>query len=290
MKTVSNYLSLVKFSHTIFALPFALFAFVFLVSCHRVPFEWLLLVKILICMVSARNAAMGFNRWADRDIDARNARTASRDIPAGRISPRAALIFVVCNSVIFVAAAAWINRLAFILSPVALCVLLGYSLAKRFTASAHIILGTALAIAPVGVSVAVLGSFSAFSLMLAALVLTWTAGFDILYSMQDFDFDSAEHLHSIPVRFGLRGAAALSILLHLLTIATAVWIGTRFFSGAFYWIGFGAFVAVMLLQHILYPPSRADRVGATFGLVNGAASILFCAFGITAVMTGQICA
>lgn len=290
MNTVSKYLSLVKFAHTIFALPFALFAFVYLVVAHHITFEWLLLLKIIICMVTARNAAMGFNRWADRDIDARNIRTAGRDIPAGRISPRAALWFVICNAVIFVVAAAWINWLAFVLSPIALCVLLGYSLAKRFTSAAHLILGVALGIAPIGVSVAVLGGISLFSVVLSVLVISWTAGFDILYSMQDFDFDSREHLHSIPVRFGLRNAAIISVMLHVITVACAVFAGVRFFCGGWYWAGCTLFTAIMLVQHIMYPPSRADKVGATFGLVNGSASILFSLFGIIAVLTGQICA
>ena len=201
MNIVSRYASLVKFSHTIFAMPFALLSYVYALVSTNTPFEWLLLVKILLCMVFARNAAMGFNRWSDRDIDARNPRTASRDIPAGRITPRAAMTFVVVNCVLFVAVAGWINVLALTLSPIALAVLLGYSLTKRFTSMSHIVLGLALAIAPVGAYIAVTGTIVWFPVILAIAVLTWTAGFDILYSLQDTDFDRSNGLHSIPARF-----------------------------------------------------------------------------------------
>ena len=198
MNKVSDYASLVKFSHTIFAMPFALLAFVYALVTTGTPFDWLLLVKVLVCMVSARNAAMGFNRWLDRDIDAQNPRTAGRDIPAGRISPRAAMTFVVVNCVVFVLAAWWINTLALALSPVALVVLLGYSATKRFTSLAHLVLGLALGIAPVGAYIAVTGTFAAMPCLLALAVMTWTAGFDILYSMQDVAFDRSHALHSIP--------------------------------------------------------------------------------------------
>ena len=198
---VSRYASLVKFSHTVFAMPFALLSYVYALVSTAVPFDWLLLVKILLCMVFARNAAMGFNRWADRDIDAKNPRTAGREIPAGKITPRAALAFVIGNCVAFVAAAAWINCLALWLSPVALAVLLGYSLTKRFTAWSHVVLGLALAIAPVGAYIAVTGSVALFPVLLAVAVLTWTAGFDILYSLQDASFDRSNGLHSVPARF-----------------------------------------------------------------------------------------
>ena len=199
---VSRYASLVKFSHTVFAMPFALLSYVYALVSTAVPFDWLLLVKILLCMVFARNAAMGFNRWADRDIDAKNPRTAGREIPAGKITPRAALAFVIGNCVAFVAAAAWINCLALWLSPVALAVLLGYSLTKRFTAWSHVVLGLALAIAPEGAYIAVTGSIALFPMLLAVAVLTWTAGFDILYSLQDASLTAATgcipSLHASP--------------------------------------------------------------------------------------------
>ena len=282
---VSRYASLVKFAHTVFALPFALLAYVYALVSTATPFDWLLLVKILLCMVLARNAAMGFNRWADRDIDARNPRTAGREIPAGRITPRAALLFVVVNGVLFVAVAAWINRLALWLSPVALVVLLGYSLTKRFTSWSHVVLGLALAIAPVGAYIAVTGGIALFPVLLAAAVLTWTAGFDILYSLQDASFDRSHGLHSVPARFSAGGATAISIVLHVLAVATVACLGGLYGLNRWYWIGFGLFTAVLVVQHSLYRPSRIDRIGASFGLVNGLASVSYATLAIVALLT-----
>lgn len=283
--TLSRYASLVKFSHTVFAMPFALLAYVYALVSTGTPFDWLLLLKILLCMVTARNAAMGFNRWADRDIDARNPRTAAREIPAGRITPRAALVFVVANCIAFVAVAGWINPLALLLSPVALLVLLGYSLTKRFTAWSHVVLGLALAIAPVGAYIAVTGTVVLFPVLLAVAVLTWTAGFDILYSLQDAAFDRSNGLHSVPARFTAVQSTAISILLHAVAVAAVASLGACYRLGAWYWAGFGLFTGVLLVQHVLYRPSRIDRIGATFGLVNGLASVSYAAMAIVALLT-----
>lgn len=282
--TLSRYASLVKFSHTVFAMPFALLAYVYALVSTGTPFDWLLLLKILLCMVTARNAAMGFNRWADRDIDARNPRTAAREIPAGRITPRAALVFVVANCIAFVAVAGWINPLALLLSPVALLVLLGYSLTKRFTAWSHVVLGLALAIAPVGAYIAVTGTVVLFPVLLAVAVLTWTAGFDILYSLQDAAFDRSNGLHSVPARFTAVQSAAISILLHAVAVAAVASLGACYRLGAWYWAGFGLFTGVLLVQHVLYRPSRIDRIGATFGLVNGLASVSYAAMAVVALL------
>lgn len=286
MNVIARYASLVKFSHTIFALPFAIFSYVYALVSTGLPFEWLLLVKILLCMVFARNAAMGFNRWADRDIDAENPRTVGREIPSGKISPSAAIAFVIVNALLFIAAAAWINRLAFLLSPLALLVLLGYSYTKRFTSWSHLVLGLALAIAPVGAYIAVTGSVSFFPLLLAAAVLTWTAGFDILYSMQDCEFDRERGLHSIPARFGARGAVSLSIGLHLLSLGAVAAIGIVYGLDWWYWIGTALFALILIVQHTLYRPSHIDRIGASFGLVNGLASVAYAAMGIVALLVG----
>lgn len=273
--TVSRYASLVKFSHTIFAMPFALLSYTAALRMTGTPFDWLLLVKILLCMVLARNAAMGFNRWADRDIDARNPRTSGRDIPAGRITPRAALTFVIVNALLFVAAAWWINSLAGALAPLALVVLLGYSCTKRFTSLAHIVLGIALGIAPAGAWIAATGGLGWFPVLLGATVMTWTAGFDILYSLQDSDFDRLNGLHSIPSRFSAAGSTAISIALHVLSFAGVLAIGILYRFGALYYVGVALFATVLVVQHILYRPSRIDRIGATFGLVNGIASVSY---------------
>ncbi len=280
MNTVSKYASLVKFSHTIFAMPFALFAFVYALTSTGTAFDWLLLVKILICMVSARNAAMGFNRWLDRDIDAANPRTAARDIPAGRITPRAAMAFVVINCVVFVLAAWWINTLALALSPVALVVLLGYSCTKRFTSLSHLVLGLALGIAPVGAYIAVTGTFASMPCMLALAVMTWTAGFDILYSMQDVAFDRSHVLHSVPARFSLVQSTWISLALHVVALVAVASIGVGYGFDWWYWIGTALFAVILVVQHILYRPSRIDRIGASFGLVNGLASVTYALLAI----------
>ncbi len=223
-------------------------------------------------MVFARNAAMGFNRWADRDIDAANPRTAGREIPSGAVSPRAALWFVVVNSVLFVATTAFINRLALALSPVALLVLLGYSYTKRFTAWSHVVLGMALAIAPVGAYIAVTGRVAMAPIVLAALVLTWVAGFDILYARADAEFDRANGLHSIPARWpGWRGHA-ISVALHLVTVYAVVVFGLFVSLGTLYWVGAAIFVLLLVLQH------TSRRLA--FDWVNGAASVAFAAFAI----------
>lgn len=281
MNVISKYASLVKFSHTIFAMPFALTSYVYALTSTQTPFDWLLLVKILLCMVLARNAAMGFNRWADRDVDAKNPRTSQREIPAGKVSPRAALTFVIINAVLFVLCAWWINRLCLYLSPLALFIILSYSISKRFTSWSHLILGVALSIAPVGAYIAVTGQLAVFPLLLACVVMTWTAGFDTLYSMQDARFDRENNLRSVPARFSSRAATAISIILHAISAYGVYVIGRYHSLGTLYWIGVALFLAVLIMQHIIYRPSKVvQRIGATFGLVNGLASVLYAAFAI----------
>ncbi len=270
---IAKYASLVKFSHTVFALPLALTGYVWALRSTGTPFEWVLLVEVLLCMVFARNAAMGFNRWADRDIDADNPRTAGREIPAGVISPRAALWFVAANVALFIATTAFINRLALILSPVALLVLLGYSYTKRFTAWSHIVLGMALAIAPVGAYIAVTGTIAIAPIILSALVLTWVAGFDIIYAAGDAEYDRTHGLHSVPARFPGWKGRAISIALHLVAVYTVVMFGLYTSRGTLYWIGAGIFVALLILQH--------SSKKLAFDWANGLASLAFAAFTIT---------
>ena len=285
MSQVKTYASMVKFSHTIFALPFALTAYVYALTSTNTPFNLLLLFKILVCMVTARNTAMGFNRWADRDIDALNPRTASREIPAGKISPRAALIFVIINALIFALCALWINPLCGALSPVALLVVMGYSRTKRFTSLAHVVLGLSLGIAPVGAFLAVTGYFAFAPMILSAAVITWTAGFDILYALQDRDFDRAHGLHSIPSRFSPIASAIISIALHCVTLYALVAFGMAIEATMFYWIGYGIFTLWIIAQHVLYTPKKIDRIGKSFGLMNGAASISFAVCCIVDLLT-----
>ena len=281
MNIVAKYASLVRFAHTIFAMPFALMAFV-----HAAVTEpgatctpWLL-AKVILCMVFARNTAMGFNRWADRRYDAANPRTANREIPAGVVTPRAAMTFVLANALLFVAVAATINPLAAALSPAALCIVTGYSLCKRFTSAAHLVLGLSLAIAPVGAAIAVTGRITEASLLLALLVLTWCGGFDIIYALQDADFDRAHGLHSIPARFGTRGALHISILLHACSAAALLLFARHCPRGPLLWTGVGVFLLLLALQHVLVTPTRQRRIAIAFGTLNGLASLALALFVI----------
>ena len=230
MNIISKYASLVKFSHTIFAMPFALMSFVFAVTTNpeslsqSSPYWWAgLLVKVVLCMVFARNVAMGFNRWADRKIDAQNPRTAQREIPAGKISPKAALWFIAINALLFIVTASTINSLTAWLSPVALAVVMFYSYCKRFTSLAHMVLGLSLGIAPVGAYIAVRGEFALAPCVLALLVMTWCGSFDIIYALQDQEFDRKNGLHSIPAKFSTRTSLNISIALHIVSIACLAW-------------------------------------------------------------------
>ena len=281
MNTVAKYASLVRFAHTIFAMPFALMAFV-----HAAVTEpgatctpWLL-AKVILCMVFARNTAMGFNRWADRRYDAANPRTANSEIPAGVVTPRAAMTFVLANALLFVAVAATINPLAAALSPAALCIVTGYSLCKRFTSAAHLVLGLSLAIAPVGAAIAVTGRITEASLLLALLVLTWCGGFDIIYALPDADFDRAHGLHSIPARFGTRGALHISILLHACSAAALLLFARHCPQGPLLWTGVGVFLLLLALQHVLVTPTRQRRIAIAFGTLNGLASLALALFVI----------
>lgn len=285
MARTGDYLRLVKFSHTIFAMPFAMTAFVYAlkfgVAAPLAPREWIvLLVQVAACMVFARNVAMGFNRWADRDIDKANPRTADREIPAGKISPNRALAFVAVNAVLFIAVAATINTLTALLSPVALAVIMFYSYCKRFTAAAHLVLGLSLAIAPAGAYIAVTGTLTLAPCILSLLVMTWCAGFDIIYALQDAEFDRANGLHSIPSRFSARTALGISIALHAVSIAALVWFASFLPQAWPLWTGCGIFAALLALQHILVTPSRQRNIGIAFGTLNGLASILFALFAI----------
>ena len=276
MKTLVRWASLVKFAHTVFALPFALLGYVYALKYSGEPFSWLLLAEILLCMVFARNAAMGFNRWADRRFDAENPRTAGREIPSGQISPRAALWFVVANGVGFVVTAGFINSLTLLLSPVALIVILGYSYTKRFTSLSHVVLGVALSIAPAGAYIAVAGSLAVAPVVLAAVVVTWVAGFDILYSLQDAAHDRTHGLHSIPARFSPAVTLGISVALHVLTVVGVCVFGTLTCGGVLYWTGAALFVVILAAQHLLNTP----RYARLFTILNGASSIVMTAFAI----------
>ncbi len=274
------------FSHTIFAMPFALIGFTYAITSTSATFQWLLLVQVILCMIFARNTAMGFNRWADRDIDAKNERTAQREIPAQRISPRTALYFVIINALFFVAIACTINSLTAMLSPVALFVVLIYSYCKRFTSAAHLVLGLGLAIAPVGAYIAVTGAFATAPCILAAVVLTWCSGFDIIYALQDADFDRKEGLHSIPARFSTKGALRISTLLHICSAGFLVYFAHLLPHSIWITIGVTIFILILTSEHILVTANRQNNIGIAFGTLNGIASLALAAFTIAGLIIG----
>mgnify|MGYP000923828711 FL=1 len=276
MPSPRDFLSLVVFAHTVFALPFALLSAV--LAAGGAP-SLRTLGWILVAMVGARSAAMSFNRIVDRHIDAKNPRTARREIPAGVVSPAAAALFCAGSAALFVVAAAQLNRLCLWLSPVALAIVLGYSYAKRYTAAAHLVLGLSLAIAPVGAWVAVTGAFALPPVLLGFAVLFWVAGFDVIYSLQDLEFDRREGLRSIPARFGAARALQIARLFHG---ATLVLLYAVFLSVHGGWL-FGAAVVVaggfLVRQHRLVSPSDLSRVDAAFFTANGWLSVAVLVLG-----------
>ena len=288
MSKVGDYLSLVKFSHTIFAMPFALLAFVYAVKSspellvdNGVDWWVMLLVKVVLCMVFARNVAMGFNRWADRFIDAENPRTAMREIPSGKISSREAVWFIAINAVLFIIASATINPLCGWLSPVALAVVMFYSYCKRFTSLAHIVLGISLGIAPVGATIAVCGEITVESLILALGVMCWSAGFDIIYALQDAEFDRKRGLCSIPSRFSAFTSLVISALLHVVSLSMIVTYTLYQPQSWLAWLGCALFAAILLLEHILVTPTRQRNIGIAFGTLNALASV---AYGVALIL------
>ena len=274
-----KYLSLIKFSHTIFAMPFALIGFFLATKSNE--FEWITLLYVVLCMIFGRSAAMAFNRYIDRNIDAANQRTAQvREIPNGSIKANSALIFVIINSLLFIATTYLINSLCFALSPITLLVILGYSYTKRFTALCHLVLGLGLALAPIGAYLAVSGKFDIVPLLFSAAVLFWVSGFDIIYSLQDQEFDKEQKLHSIPVMIGTKNALNLSNLLHFLTFSALSIAGSLGDFSLYYWIGFWIFTALLVYQHILVKHNDLSKINLAFFTTNGIASVIFGVFVI----------
>ena len=280
MSIMKNYLSLIKFSHTIFAMPFALTGFFLATLFSGGGFSWKVFFLVLLCMVFARSAAMAFNRYLDREVDKINPRTAQREIPAGIISPGAALGFTIINSLLFIATTWWINPLCFWLSPVALGVILGYSYTKRFTFLCHFVLGLGLSLAPIGAWLAVTGKFDALPLLYSAVVLLWVSGFDIIYALQDESFDRAQELWSVPVAMGKAGALRLSSALHILcavlVLYGAWWLDHSAAEFGFWqWTGAFVFLGLLFYQHTLVKPNDLSRVNLAFFTTNGVASVIF---------------
>jgi 4-hydroxybenzoate polyprenyltransferase len=277
---MKSYFSLIKFAHTVFALPFAVMSFFLGLKLEGIVFDWKLLGLILLCMIFARSAAMAFNRYIDRQIDAKNERTVFREIPAGVIKPSSAVFFVVMMSAAFVFTTYWINDLCFYLSPIALIVILGYSYTKRFTWLCHFILGLGLGLAPIGAFIAVTGHFHLLPVLYGIMVMLWVSGFDIIYALQDEEFDRSHGLQSIPERFGKTTANQISIALHLicaLLLLYIAWYQTYLFAslGLLHWVGAIGFVALLFWQHRLVKVHDLAKINQAFFETNGIAIILF---------------
>lgn len=279
MGSIKNYLSLVKFSHTIFALPFACIGFSLALLENR-TFSLKLFLLVLLCMVTARNSAMAFNRYIDRKFDILNPRTAIREIPSGIINPKNALFFIIINCLLFITSTYFINTICFYLSPVALFVVLFYSYTKRFTPLCHLVLGLGLALAPIGAYLAVTGVFNWLPLLFSFTVITWVSGFDIIYALQDEEFDRNHHLNSIPVLLGTKGALRFSEVLHLLSIIFVLIAGYVGHFNFLYWIGATLFSGLVIYQHTLVKPNDLSKVNIAFMTTNGIASVVFATFTI----------
>ncbi len=275
VKKTATTLEMIKWEHSIFALPFALTGAVLAAGGWprgRVVF-W-----ILVCMVSARSAAMAFNRWADADLDAANPRTAMRALPAGTLSRGFVAGFVLVSAAVFVAGAAMLNGLALLLTPVALLVILGYSYMKRVTRWSHLMLGLALGIAPSAAWIAVRGSLDARIVVLTAAVLLWVGGFDVLYACQDLGHDREAGLRSVPAAFGMEGAFFLARAMHVAMIALLAWLTVLFGLGVLAWIGITTVAALLVYEHSIVSPKDLRRMNAAFFTLNGVISMLFSAF------------
>jgi 4-hydroxybenzoate polyprenyltransferase len=317
MTKIKNYLSLIKFSHTIFAMPFALIGFflafvpkfdilvspeefiwtyggaynpndttappytIHCVACPLSITDYIIrFVLVILCMVFARSAAMAFNRYLDRQYDALNARTAIREIPKGIITPKNALAFTIVSCVLFVTTTFFINPICFYLSPVALAVVLGYSYTKRFTPLCHLVLGLGLSLAPIGAYLAVTGVFHWLPVLFSFAVLFWVSGFDIIYALQDVEFDQSQQLYSIPAVLGKSKALRISELLHVLSALCVIAAGWFGHFGWLYWIGVVVFAGMLVYQHSIVKPNDLRRVNLAFMTANGVASVVFAIFVI----------
>jgi 4-hydroxybenzoate polyprenyltransferase len=294
MNQIKNYLSLIKFSHTIFAMPFAMIGFSLGIHNYAGNGQWNLnqtntrgwdegLIKfilVILCMIFARSAAMAFNRYLDRSFDAKNPRTAIREIPAGIISANSALRFTIGSCILFVITCFFINKLCFFLSPVALFVILFYSYTKRFTPLCHLVLGLGLSLAPIGAYLAVTGKFSFLPILFSFAVIFWVSGFDIIYALQDEEFDKSHQLYSMPSWLGKSKALRVSELLHLFSAACVISAGFYGRFGAWYWIGVIIFIGMLIYQHSIVKPNDLSKVNLAFMTANGIASVVFAIFVI----------
>lgn len=280
MKNITNWASLIKLSHTLFSLPFAFIGFCLAFLEFPEKATVIIFALMIFAVFFARNAAMAFNRYADRDIDQKNERTKEREIPSEKISAEQAMIFVLINILLFIITAYLINPLAFYLSPIAIVVILGYSYSKRVTWLCHYILGLGLAIAPIGAYIVLAEKFSIAPLILSAAVFFWVGGFDILYALQDESFDKTNKLHSIPARFGRKSSLIISAVSHLITIAILAFFGTLISATWIFWTGFVLFSGILTWEHLIVKPNDISRINFAFATMNATGSLLFAAFTV----------
>jgi 4-hydroxybenzoate polyprenyltransferase len=310
MSTVKKYLSLIKFSHTIFAMPFALIGFFLAVlkggvgkgsqmslndsigwgsditNYYSWEFYVTRFVLVILCMIFARSAAMAFNRYLDRSFDAQNPRTAIREIPAGILKANSVLWFTIICSVLFVVCTWFINSICFFLSPIALFVILFYSYTKRFTPLCHLVLGVGLSLAPIGAYLAVTGAFAVLPILFSLAVIFWVSGFDIIYALQDEEFDKSKQLNSIPAWLGKAKGLRVSEVLHVLSAACVITAGLVGHFHWLYWIGVAVFAGMLVYQHSIVKPTDLRRVNLAFMTANGIASVVFAVFVITDLLIG----
>lgn len=277
----SETMRMIKIEHSVFALPYALVSAFW--AAGGWP-SWQIILLILAAMVSARSAAMAFNRYLDADIDARNPRTTVRSIPAGRLSKSYALGFTLICCAIFLAITAMINRLTFMLSPLFLLILLGYSWSKRFTSLCHLLLGLALGLSPLGAWAAVTGQLDWAPVWLGLAVMSWTAGFDMIYACQDIEFDRSEGLFSIPAKLGVNRTLAVARVFHLAMLAILVWLGIYLDQGWFYGAGVGLVAVLLIYEHALVWGGNLEKVDVAFFTMNGLVSLLFGLMTIAGVL------
>jgi 4-hydroxybenzoate polyprenyltransferase len=275
LSKIRTTLEMIKWEHSIFALPFALTSV--LLAANGLP-PWRTVAWILVAMVAARSSAMAFNRWADADLDAANPRTSNRAIPAGLLSRQFVLGFTVVMALIFVAAAAELNRLTLYLSPLVLTVLLSYSYMKRVTRWSHLVLGLALGLAPSAAWVAVRGSLDVRILVLTAAVTLWAGGFDVLYACQDYEHDRAVGLYSLPRAIGIPNAFIAARTMHLAMLGLLVWFGLLFHFLVLGWVGIAAVALLLAYEHSIVSPRDLRRLNAAFFTMNGVIAMVFLAF------------
>jgi 4-hydroxybenzoate polyprenyltransferase len=313
MTRIKNYLSLIKFSHTIFAMPFALIGFMLAAAFplriwfsswngkeglgsygivtttsgfkHLLNHLGITFILVILCMVFARSAAMSFNRYLDRQFDAKNPRTAIREIPAGILKADSVLLFTIICCTVFVVCCWFINRICFFLSPIALFTILFYSYTKRFTPLCHIVLGIGLSLAPIGAYLAVTGTFALLPILFSLAVVFWVSGFDIIYALQDEEFDKSQQLYSIPAWLGKPKALRVSEMLHLLSAGCVIAAGIYGDFHLLYWIGVAVFVGMLIYQHSIVKPNDLRRVNLAFMTANGIASVVFAVFVISDLLT-----